>query len=43
MRYDERILARVASDQLTKEEAREELLQFNSLSGIDLDEFLMRC
>ena len=43
MRYDARVLAKVASDQLTKEEAREELQQFNSLQGIDLDEFLMRC
>jgi len=43
MRYEERVLARVASDQLTKDEAREELLQFAVLSALDLDEFLGRC
>jgi len=43
MRYEDRILALVASDQLTKEEARDELSQFNQLSQLDMDEFLGRC
>jgi hypothetical protein len=43
MRYEERVLARVATDQLTKDEAREELAQFAVLSALDLDEFLGRC